>query len=181
MKSNKIANAFAAALFGVQSLIFANPVSAQPEEAVKKPQPRVSLLLTGLSRHFGDRSYTEDRRNRTFNEVNPGGALEWRFNEHVHMRLGAYRNSVREVSGALLFGLETRGDRFLGVGVEGGMVSGYEKVSGGHRIVPAGAALVRFGKRENINFVLEVIPAGKRTTVVGAGLRIPAKSLIPDF
>ncbi len=182
MKFNKITNAFAAALIGTQSIIFANSASAQTQASEKKPQPRASVLFTGLSRHFGDRDYTEDNNRKTFNEFNPGAAMEWRFNEHFHMRSGVYRNSVREISGALLFGWETRGDKFFGAGVEGGIVSGYGKVSNGHRVVPAASVLLRIGGREKINFVLEMIPADKETAVLGAGLRIPmSEKLIPHF
>lgn len=84
--------------------------------------PRLFLLLMGLSQHFPEAG---------FNQFNPGAGLEWHPKRTpVHLSIGAYWNSFRRVSAFVSAGLEKQFDLpagfKAGVGIEGGPVTGYE-------------------------------------------------------
>jgi len=85
------------------------------------------LNIHGASYHHTDREYYIHGTNETkpFNEINPGFGLEYSFNNHYSIRGGFYENSVYKNSIYTLVSAHSSNSRLLGVGIHGGIVSGY--------------------------------------------------------
>jgi hypothetical protein len=154
----------------------------------KKPKPddkdkkKLSLVFSGASHHFGQRGFMENGTFRHFNEFNPGLGVEYRFGRlgsfDVNAGAGFYRNSVYNTSKYVSVGVETNGSKFIGAGIDAGLLTGYPDM--GSTI--AGMPLVaiphlRIGEADKVNLKVEVIPPIKNLTpmTVGVQVRVPIK------
>lgn len=120
--------------------------------------------------YFPDAKYWDNRRLRKFNAFTPGIGFEIRLNNYFHAGAGVYRNSIYKTSGYGLIGVETNGNKPVGVGIEGGIVSGYEK-----SVTPTALPYLRLGSRKGrINVKLAVIPEIENVTpyVLTAQVRV---------
>src|SRR5687767_13866184 len=116
----------AAAIFLQAVFLVPGRAAAQtPDNDRKDPKGDVAAVVTLGSHHFGRYTFTDNGLQRHFNEVNLGGGLEYRLNDRFHLGAGVYRNSIYKPAAYGLLGIETAGRRFLGAGVEIGVVSGY--------------------------------------------------------
>jgi hypothetical protein len=147
----------------------------------KKPKPednnkgRLSLVFSGVSHHFGQREYRENGQMRHFNEINPGIGVEYGLGKHgpfsTYVTAGIYKNSVYNTSKYLAAGIETNGSKFVGAGIEGGLLTGYPDMP-----VPLAAIpYVRIGEADGVNLKVNIIPPIKNLTpmTVGVQLRVP--------
>jgi opacity protein-like surface antigen len=143
-------------------------------EKDKKPAPPEKGRLTGVfsvaSHHFGWRQFTENGQTRTFNEFNPGVGLEYRINDTFHVEAGTYKNSLYRTSVYASVAAETNGSKFLGAGLQAGLLTGYD--------MPAPVAAIpylRFGSRDDkVNVKLNIIPPIPKVTpaTIGAQVRV---------
>lgn len=158
------------------------PVLQTLPEVDKKPKPdpksnkgKLSLVFSGVSHHFGERGYFENGKFRHFNETNPGGGVEVGIGKvgplEAHVSAGFYKNSVYRTSKYLAAGVETPGSKFLGAGIDAGILTGYPDMP-----VPVAAVpYVRIGAADKVNLKVDVIPPIKNLTpmTVGVQLRVP--------
>lgn len=158
--------------------------TVQPADDDKKPKAddrpnkgKLSLVFSGVSHHFGQRGYWDNGQLRHFNEVNPGVGVEYGLGRlgpfDAHVAAGFYRNSVYNTSKYLAVGLETNGSKFVGAGIDAGILTGYPDMP-----VPVAAIpYLRFGKSDGVNVKVDVIPPIKNLTpmTVGVQLRVPLK------
>ncbi len=149
-----------------------------------KPKPKsdsnkgkLSLVFSGVSHHFGQREYWDGNEMRHFNEVNPGAGIEYGLGKigpfESYIAAGFYKNSVYNTSKYLAAGIETSGSKFLGAGIDAGLLTGYPDMP-----VPVAAIpFVRVGKSDGPNLKVNVIPPIKNLTpmTVGVQLRVPIK------
>lgn len=148
--------------------------SAQDRQADPPPEDKgkISLVASGLSHHFGQRSYwdKDEQQQRPWNEVNLGGGLEYRLNHRFHLAAGTYRNSIHRQSFYVGVGIESGDNKTVGFGLEGGLITGYEIP-----VVPSLIPYVRFGERDGVNLKVMAIPPVKNLTpaVVALQLRVP--------
>ncbi len=127
--------------------------AASAQKTLNGPQDRLTAVVTTMSHHFGSQG---------FNEFNPGLGAEYRLSPTFHIGAGAYHNSVKKLSAYALVGAETNGDRFLGAGVEAGVVSGYLADS---PVIPSALPYIRIGKRTGFaNAKIGCIPNIKDVT-----------------
>jgi opacity protein-like surface antigen len=178
MKEAFLAAAAAATIAGS---VAPNTAQAQQDPVpvtveAKKPDPdppekgKLSVVFSVASRHFGWREFRENGVDRTFNEFNPGVGLEYRLNDTFHVEAGTYKNSLYRTSMYASIAAETNGSKFLGAGVQAGVLTGYD--------MPAPVAAIpylRFGSRDDkVNVKVNVIPPIKDVTpfTLGAQVRI---------
>jgi hypothetical protein len=170
-----------------------DPAANQPPPVVqtvspaaddKKPKPdtasnkgKLSLVFSGASHHFGQREYWDGKEMRHFNEINPGLGVEYGLGKvgpfETYLAAGFYKNSVYNTSKYLAAGIETSSSKFLGAGIDAGLLTGYPDMP-----VPVAAIpFVRVGKSDGPNLKVNVIPPIKNLTpmTVGVQLRVPIK------
>lgn len=144
---------FLAALLAIQSL-FALQGTAQAPTAAERLREnkiardisdgKVSLVFETVSYHLGG----------GYNNINPGIGFEYRLRDRFHVGAGAYYNSMEAPSVYALAGFETSGKKRLGVGIEAGVITGYNE-----SIVPAAMPYLRLGSRNGrLNVKLDVLP-----------------------
>ncbi len=148
---------------------------AQTQGAELSPQrsyPKVSVVATGLSHHFGKTTYREYGRNRMrvrhFNEINVGGGVEYRLNRYAHISGAVYDNSINNPSVVIAVGVETKDSRMIALGVEGGMVTGYD---GMWPVMPGAYFYARILPRDKFNLRVMTVP--KKNPIVAVTARIP--------
>lgn len=147
----------------------------------KKPKPdnkgKLSLVFSGAAYHFGQREYWDGERGgmRHFNEINPGIGVEYGLGKlgpfNTYLTAGVYKNSVYRTSKYVAAGIETNGSKFLGAGIEGGLLTGYPDMKVPFAAIP----YVRVGDADGVNLKVNVIPPIKNLTpmTVGLQLRVP--------
>ncbi|MEZ0226090.1 MAG: hypothetical protein ACAH83_16160 [Alphaproteobacteria bacterium] len=147
----------------------------------KKPKPdddnkgKLSLVFSGAAYHFGQREYWENGHKRHFNEINPGIGVEYGLGKlgpfNTYLTAGVYKNSVYNTSKYVAAGIETNGSKFLGGGIEGGLLTGYPDM----KVPIAAIPYVRVGEADGINLKVNVIPPIKNLTpmTVGVQVRVP--------
>ncbi|MEZ0262822.1 MAG: hypothetical protein ACAH80_17590 [Alphaproteobacteria bacterium] len=147
--------------------------TADPEKD-KKPAPekgQLSAVFSVASHHFGWRQFNDHGQMRTFNEFNPGVGLEYRLNGTFHVEAGAYKNSLYRTSVYASVAAETNGSKFLGAGIQAGVLTGYD--------TPAPVAAIpylRFGSRDDkVNVKLNVIPPIPKVTPATVGVQVRVK------
>lgn len=138
-----------------------NKVAAQEKDTEPESfKDRTSLVVSAGSYHIGQRTFYDNGEQRHFNEFNPGFGLEYRLNDKFHLVACAYRNSIYNTSVYAGAGYETDGSKFLGFGVDAGIVTGYELP-----VAPAVVPYLRIGPRnDRFNVKLNVIPPVKGVT-----------------
>lgn len=105
---------------------------------------KLSLVFETVSHHFEP----------GYNNVNPGIGIEYPIGRHFHIGAGVYYNSLKKTSMYFSGGVETNGRRFVGLGAEFGMVSGYL-----FGYAPAGFPYVRLGRTDQrVNLKLAGLP-----------------------
>ena len=153
-------------------------VAHAQEPSAPNPRGQISLRFETFSYHVSNDEYPNQTywdvkgERRKFNQVNPGVGFEVRLHKYFHAVTGAYRNSIYKASVYALVGMETDGGKPIGMGIEGGVVTGYEKV------YPAGLAYVRLGHRDGrVNARIAVIPpiSGITPPVILAEFRVRVK------
>lgn len=146
----------------------------------KKPKPdsnkgKLSLIFSGVSHHFGQREYWDNGQLRHFNEVNPGIGVEYGLGKlgpfNTYVTAGVYKNSVYNTSKYVAAGIETNGSKFLGAGIEGGLLTGYPDM----KVPIAAIPYVRVGDTDGVNLKVNIIPPIKNLTpmTVGVQVRVP--------
>lgn len=156
--------------------------TVQATDDDKKPKPdsvtnkgKLSLVFSGVSHHFGQRTFWDNGVQRPFNEVNPGIGVEYGLGRvgpfDAHVAAGVYKNSVYDTSKYLAVGLETNGSKFIGAGIDAGVLTGYPDM----KVPLAAIPYVRIGNADGPNLKVDVIPPIKNLTplTVGVQLRIP--------
>ncbi len=157
MKKQLIA---AAIIFNALALPLAN-ASAQDVKPSTPEKGDISLVVSGVSHHFGQRSYwDESGQNRKWNEVNFGGGIEYQLSKHFYAAAGGYKNSIHKASFYAGAGVETDGSRKFGAGLEAGLITGYEIP-----VVPSLIPYIRIGSRNSpLNLKVNLIPPIKGLT-----------------
>lgn len=148
----------------------------------KKPKPddpkgKLSLVFSGAAYHFKQREYWDREHGgmRHFNEINPGIGVEYGLGKlgpfNTYVTAGIYKNSVYKTSKYLAAGIETDGSKFLGAGIEGGLLTGYPDM----KVPIAAIPYVRVGEADGVNLKVNVIPPIKDLTpmTVGVQVRVP--------
>jgi hypothetical protein len=147
----------------------------------KKPKPdddnkgKLSVVFSGAAYHFKQREYWDGARMRHFNEINPGIGVEYGLGKvgpfNAYLTAGVYKNSVYNTSKYAAVGLETSGSKFLGAGIEGGLLTGYPDM----KVPIAAIPYVRVGEADGVNLKVNVIPPIKNLTpmTVGVQVRVP--------
>jgi len=152
-----------------------DPVPVTVEAKTPDPDPpekeRLSVVFSAASRHFGWRQFPDNGQMRTFNEFNPGAGLEYRLNDTFHVEAGAYKNSLYRTSMYASVAAETNGSKFLGAGVQAGVLTGYDTP------VPLAAIpYMRFGSRDGkVNVKVNVIPPIPNVTPFTLGAQVRVK------
>lgn len=90
---------------------------------IPNPKPTFAKDNLFLTTTLG--SYHFERPN-DYCETNPGVGLKYFFNDNTSMGVGTYKNSPCNQATYLMGAYETNKNKFLGVGVAGGIVSGYD-------------------------------------------------------
>lgn len=111
----------------------------------KDDASKVSLVVSGVSHHFGQRSYwdADKGQQRPWNEVNPGIGIEYNLGDHWHLSAGTYKNSIYRQSFYVGGGVETNGGKNYGLGADIGAITGYEIP-----VTPSIVPYLRLGKRD---------------------------------
>lgn len=150
----------AALIFNALAVPLSN-ASAQDAKPSSPEKGDVSFVLSGVSHHFGQRSYWDDKgQNVKWNEVNYGAGIEYQLSRHFYATAGGYKNSIHKASFYAGAGIETDGSRKLGAGVEAGIITGYEIP-----IVPSLIPYIRIGSRNDpFNLKVNLIPPIKGLT-----------------
>lgn len=105
---------------------------------------KLSLVFETVSHHFEP----------GYNNINPGIGFEHPVGRHFHVGAGVYHNSLKKTSLYFSGGVETNGRRFVGLGAEFGVVSGYL-----FGFTPAGFPYVRLGRiDQRVNLKLAGLP-----------------------
>ncbi|HYD17449.1 MAG TPA: hypothetical protein VEF76_03095 [Patescibacteria group bacterium] len=146
-----------------------SPASAQ--EAAGTEKGDVALLVSGASYHVGQRTYRDENgQSRKWNEFNPGLGLEVQLSRHFYLAAGGYKNSIHKPSLYAGIGAETDSRRRWGLGVQAGLITGYEIP-----VVPSAIPYLRIGRQDKANVKINVIPPIKGLTpaVAAVQLRIP--------
>lgn len=142
---------------------FALPLSnAVAQDRTSEPKKGdVTAVISGVSHHFGQRSYWDaNGENRKWNETNYGAGLEYQLSKHFYAAAGGYKNSIHRGSFYLGIGAETNGSKPLGLGLQAGLITGYEIP-----VVPSIIPYVRIGSRNApVNLKINVIPPIKGLT-----------------
>jgi hypothetical protein len=144
---------FLTALLALQSL-FATQGNAQKQLTPEYPYggriardisaDKISLVFETVSYHIGG----------GYNNINPGIGLEYRLSDRFHMGAGIYRNSMEVTSVYALAGFETNGKKWIGIGGEAGIITGYNE-----SIIPAAMPYLRIGSRNGrLNAKIDVLP-----------------------
>jgi hypothetical protein len=174
---------------GVQQVTVDPPARRPPAPAVqvstiggddKKPKTddnkgKLTLVFSGAAYHFGQREYWDNGHKRHFNEINPGIGVEYGLGKlgpfDTYLTAGIYKNSVYNTSKYIAAGIETNGSKFLGAGIEGGLLTGYPDM----KVPIAAIPYVRVGEADGVNLKVNVIPPIKNLTpmTVGVQLRVP--------
>jgi opacity protein-like surface antigen len=150
-----------------------DPVTVEQTVDPKKPAPekgQLSAVFSVASHHFGWRQFYDNGEKRTFNEINPGVGLEYRINDTFHVEAGAYKNSLYRTSVYASVAAETKGSRFLGAGLQAGVLTGYDM-----KLPVAAIPYLRFGSRDDkVNVKLNIIPPIPKITpaTIGAQVRV---------
>ncbi|MDI1226879.1 MAG: hypothetical protein PSY14_04255 [bacterium] len=154
-------NKFLAAALLVNALALPLSDAAAQDSAGEPKQGDVTAVISGLSHHFGQRSYwDENGQNRKWNETNYGAGLEYQLSKHFYVAAGGYKNSIHRASFYGGVGAETNGGKPLGLGIEAGLITGYEIP-----VVPSVIPYVRIGSRNApVNLKINVIPPIKGLT-----------------
>lgn len=146
----------------LQGLLFP-PATIRAQNTERPPADllaRTNMVFETASYHFGG----------GYNNFNPGAGFEYRLSRHFHAGAGLYKNSIEELSVYALGGVETNGRRFMGAGIEVGVVSGYTE-----GIIPSAMPYLRLGRRDGrVNIKINAIPEIKNVTpaVVAAQVRV---------
>ena len=148
----------AAFLVNALALPLAN---ANAQDSAEPKNGDITLVISGASHHFGQRSYwDENGQNRKWNETNYGAGLEYQLSKHFYVAAGGYKNSIHKPSFYAGAGVETNGSKPLGIGLEAGLITGYEIP-----VVPSAIPYIRIGSRNApMNFKVNLIPPIKGVT-----------------
>lgn len=128
--------------------------------AQKRVENKLSVVVVTTSYHF-----TSER----FNQCNTGIGLEYRWSPILYAGAGVYRNSMDCTSIYTGIGIETNAKKHIGVGVMGGIISGYQ--SPGY-FAPIMMPYLRFGRQDRINAKINIMPPLKEITPAVAALQI---------
>ncbi len=115
---------------------------------------KTSLVVMGMTRHFGDRTFMRKGELTQYNENNTGGGIEYRVSERYHISGGVYDNSVFALTAVFVAGMESDGRKRIGFGAEAGGATGYR-----YMVTPVGDVFLRLGKRDEPNIQLKFMPA----------------------
>ena len=145
-------------------------VEAKKPDADPPEKGKLSAVFSVASHHFGWRQFNDHGQMRTFNEFNPGIGLEYRINDTFHVEAGTYKNSLYRTSVYASVAAETSGSRFLGAGIQAGVLTGYDM-----KAPVAAIPYLRFGSRDDkVNVKVNVIPPIPEVTpaTIGAQVRV---------
>jgi hypothetical protein len=146
------------------------------EEDPPRGKFRLTLVFNFTSHHFKQRHFTENGKRRHFNEFNPGIGFEYGLGKpggavEPYISAGIYKNSIYRLSTYVSIGAETDRSKFLGIGIGGGLLTGYPDM----KVPFAALPYARIGDADHVNLKINVIPHIKNLTptVVGPQIRVP--------